>query len=92
MGYYTSVIPVENHPERFDRELRETSKVLNWRGLKFPVNLSDINKLENINSSISVNVFGYEKLIFPLRLSKHNYNRESTVNLLLISDDAKQHY
>ena len=23
--------PVENHPERIDRELRETSKVLNWR-------------------------------------------------------------
>ena len=27
-----------------------------------------------------------------LRLSKHNYKRESTVNLLLISDDTKQHY
>ena len=41
--------PVENHPERIDRELRETSKVLIWRGLKFPVNLSDINKFENHN-------------------------------------------
>ena len=84
--------PVENHFERIDRELREKSKVLNWRGLKFPVNLSDINKFENHNSSISVNVFGYEKLIYPLRISKHNYKRESTVNLLLISDDTKQHY
>ena len=55
-----------------------------WEGLKFPVNLSDINKFENHNSSISVNVFGYENL----RISKHNY----TVNLLIISDDAKQHY
>ena len=36
--------PVENHPERIDRELRETSKVFNWRGLKFLVNLSDVNK------------------------------------------------
>ena len=61
-------------------------------GLKFLVNLSDINKFENHNSSISVNVFGYEKLIYPLRISKHNYKRESTVNLLLISDDTKQHY
>ena len=84
--------PVENHPERIDSELRETSKVHNWRGLKFPVNLSDINKFENHNSSISVNVFGYEKLIYPLGISKHHYKRESTVNLLLISDDTIQHY
>ena len=50
--------PVENHPERIDRGLRATSKVLNWKGLKFPVKLSDINKFENHNSSISVNLFG----------------------------------
>ena len=82
--------PVENHPERIDREFRETSKVLNWKGQKFLVKLSDINKFENHNSSISVNVFVYEKLVYPLRISKHNYKRESTVNLLLISDDKKQ--
>ena len=51
--------PVENHPDHIDRNLRETSKVLNWEGLKFPVNLSDINKFENHNSSISVNLFDY---------------------------------
>ena len=60
--------------------------------MKFPVNLSDINKFENHNSSISVNVFGYEEAGYPLRISKHNYKRENTVNLLLISDDTKQHY
>ena len=54
--------------------------------------MSDINKFENHNSSISVNVFGYEKLVYPRSISKHNYKRESTVNLLLISDDTKQHY
>ena len=84
--------PVENHPERIDRELRETPKTLNWVGLKFPVKLRDINNFENHNSSISVNVFGYEKLVYPLRISKHNYKRESTINLLLISDDTKQPY
>ena len=56
------------------------------------VNLSDINKFEIHNSSISVKVFGYENLVFPLRISKHNYKRDSTVNLLLILDDSKQHY
>ena len=66
---------------------------MNWEGLKFLVNFSDINKFENHNSSISVNVFGYENwlLLYPHRISKHNYKRESTVNLLLISDDTIQH-
>ena len=54
--------------------------------------MNDINKFENHNSSISINVFDYEILVYPLRISKHNYNRESIVNLLLISDDIKQHF
>ena len=33
-----------------------------------------------------------QKLVYPLRISELNYKRESTVNLLLISDDTKQHY
>ena len=92
MGYYTSIKSSRKTLERIDQKLRETSKVLNWEGLKFPVNLSDINKFENHNSSISVNIIGYEKLVYPLRISEHNYKRESTVNLLLISDETKQHY
>ena len=84
--------PVEKHSERIDIKLREKSEVLNWEGLKFPVILRDIYKFENRNSSISVNVFGYEKLVYPLRISAHNYKRESTVNLLLILDATKQHY
>ena len=70
------------------KKTSRTSRVLNWEALKFPVNLSDINKFENHNSSISVKVFDYENLVYPLRISKHNYKRESTVNLLLISDDT----
>ena len=88
----TSIKSSRKNSERIDRKLRETSETLNWEGLKFPVNLSDINKFESHNSSISVNVFGHENLVYPLRISKHNYKRESTVNLLLISYDTKQHY
>ena len=54
--------------------------------------MSDINKFENHNSSIAVNVFGYEKAVYPLRISMHNYKRDSTANLLLISYDTKRHY
>ena len=42
--------PVEKNSERIDQELRETSKALNWKGLKFPIKLSDINKFEKHNS------------------------------------------
>ena len=72
--------PVEKNSERIDIKLQENSEVLNWKCLKFPVNLSDINKFENRNSSISVNVFGYEKLVYPLRISEDNIN----VKVLLI--------
>ena len=92
MGDHTSIKSSRKNSERIDKILRETSKVLNWEGLKFPVNLSDINKFENHNYSISVNVFGYENLVYPLRISKHNYKRKCTFNLLLISDNTKQHY
>ena len=37
-----------------------------------------------------LDVFSYENLGYPRRISKHNYTRESTVDLLLISDDTKQ--
>ena len=74
--------------ERIYIKLREKSEVLNWEGLEFPVNLNDFNKFDNHNSSISVNLFGYENLVYPLRISEHNYKRESTVNLLIISDDT----
>ena len=83
---------VEKNSGRIDKKLREKSEVLNWDDLKFPVNLSDISKFENHNPSISVSVCSYEKLVYPHRISKHNYKRESTVNLLLVSDDTKQHY
>ena len=46
--------PVEKNSERIDIKLREKSEVLNWEGLRFAVNLSDVNKFENRNSSILI--------------------------------------
>ena len=92
MSYYTSIKSSTKHCESIDKKLRETSKVFDWEGLQFPVNLSDISKFENHNYSISVNVIDYENLVYPLRIRKHNYKRESTVNLLLISEDTKHHF
>ena len=60
MGDHTSIKSSIKKSERIDKNLREKSEVLNWDGLKFPVNLSDIGKFENHNASLSVNVFGSE--------------------------------
>ena len=93
MGYYTSIkssriktlnVLIKN----FEKNQRSSiGMVWNFQSIW----VISIN-LKIIILQISVNVFGYEKLVYPLRISKHNYKRESTVNLLLISDDTKEHY
>ena len=46
MSDHTSINSSRKNSESSDRKLLEKSKTLNWDGLKFPVNLSDINKFE----------------------------------------------
>ena len=83
--------PVDVHPERITKELKDQSERLDWSGLKFPVKLDHIVIFEKFNPSISINVFGFEdRVVYPLRLSKSK--SEQTINLLLISDGEKQHY
>jgi hypothetical protein len=82
--------PVEKNQEVITKQLRGQAEKLNWNNIKFPVSLKDIDKFEEQNPNISVNVFGYETFVYPLRISK--YDRENIINTLLISDDTKQHY
>ena len=82
--------PVEKNSERITKELKDQSERLDWSGLKFPVKLDHIVIFEKFNPSISINVFGFEGDVYPLRLSKSK--SELIVNLLLISDGEKQHY
>ena len=82
--------PVEKNSERVSKELKDQSERLDWSGLKFPVKLDQIAIFEKNNPQISINVFGFEGAVYPLRLSKSK--SEQTINLLLISDGEKQHY
>ena len=82
--------PVKKNSERITKELIEQAKSLNWNGLKFPVGLKAINIFENNNPSISINVFGYEEEVYPLKISKEK--RINNTDLLWISDEEKQHY
>ena len=90
-GLTRALNPVDVHPERITKELKEQSERLDWSGLKFPVKLDNIVIFEKFNPAISINVFGFEdRVVYPLRLSK--IKSEQTINLLLISDGEKQHY
>ena len=78
--------PLEKNSERIIKELKDQSERLDWSGLKFPVKLNQIAIFEKFNPSISINVFGFDKTIYPLRISKTKSERTRIVNLLLISE------
>ncbi|GFT43648.1 uncharacterized protein NPIL_360211 [Nephila pilipes] len=59
------------------------------KNLTFPTPLNQIELFEEKNE-ISINVFGFENEIFPLRITTKNF--DTHVNLLLISNKEKRHY
>ena len=85
--------PVERDAERISKLLRKQAEDLNMKGIEYPMSLKDIDKFETQNPSISINVFGYEGFVYPLRISKKKGSEAAKpVNLLLISDGKKVHY
>ena len=62
--------PVDKNPNRITKELIEQSQRLNWSGLNFPVDLKQIKIFEKNNPDISINVFGCEGEVYPLKISK----------------------
>ena len=62
---------------------------LNVTGISYPVKQTDIPKFEKQNE-ISINLFGFEKELFPIQITKSRY--EKHVNLLVFSSDGKSHY
>ena len=82
--------PTDKNPQRIDKNLKSKRDQINMDGIEFPVSLKSIDKVEKQNPSISINVFGYEDCVYPLRVSK--VVDKTAINLLLISDDEKQHY
>ena len=84
--------PVDKHPERITKILRLQAEKLNWKDLKFPMELTQISRFEKLNE-VSVNVYGYKQEVYPLRVSKTDLcDYSHHVNLLLISEGEKKHY
>ena len=51
--------PADHHPARIRKTDEILADELNFEGIKFPVKIKDIHKIEKRNS-IGINVFGYE--------------------------------
>ena len=84
----SAVFAKEKNSERLSKQMREDSKKFDWTGIEFPVSLKLIDKFENHNP-YAINVFGYEDVVYPLRISKKN---NQVINLLLIANDETNHY
>ena len=54
-----AINPVEKNAERIDKKLRAKADTLNWNGITFSTPLSEIDKFERNNPTISVNVAGF---------------------------------
>jgi len=76
---------------KIDKELKLQADELNLNGTNFPISWHDIDKFENRNVGLGVNVCGYDGEVYPLRLSS-KVNDLIIVDLLLISDGSTQHY
>ena len=88
----SAVFPKEKNAERLSKQMREDSEKFDWTGIEFPVSLKQIDKFEN-NNPYAINVFGYEKVVYPLRISKKNEQHcEQVINLLLIANEETNHF
>ncbi|XP_065662849.1 uncharacterized protein LOC136085468 [Hydra vulgaris] len=82
--------PKDKNSERIDNDLKIQAEKINWDKIEFPVSLDQIDQFEKNNQDISVNVYGYDRSIYPLRISKNN-DRKHLIDLLLISSDSTSH-
>ena len=82
--------PVEHtrNPERIQHYQRYQDE-LNFGGIEFPVTIDKIGRFERQNN-ISVNVFGFENVLFPIYITKEHF--DTHVNLLLFSVGTTRHY
>ena len=82
--------PVDSHPELISLELREQVKVFDWTGCNFPMKLNRIKFFEVRNPEVSINVYGWNGSVEPLRISEEE--KKFHVDLLLIVEDFKSHF
>ena len=85
--------PKNKNPDRIDKDLKSKVDTLNMQGIRYPVNVRDIDRFEQQNPEISITVLGYNKdeRVYPLKISKFTGCKHDIV-LLLIKDGENSHY
>ena len=85
-----SLYPKKLNPHRLSA-YKKYENELNFNNISFPVKLDKISQVEKLNN-ININVFSYDEScnIFPLQISKNNF--EKVIDLLLITNDNNNHY
>ena len=90
MEYSRYLNPSNHHPARITKAGKDFAKRLDFKDIKFPVKIRDINKIEKKNS-IGISVFGYgNKENHPIYITKKCY-KEKHVDLLLVGEEGKRH-
>ena len=88
----SAVFPAERDGDRLSKQMKKDSEKFDWTGIEFPVSLKQIDKFEKQNN-YAINVFGYEGVVYPLRISKKNEQHcEQVINLLLIANKETNHF
>ncbi|XP_057308440.1 uncharacterized protein LOC130646281 [Hydractinia symbiolongicarpus] len=83
---------IAKDPQRISK-LRPYIDRYNWQGIEFPTSIKDINKFERNNPDIAVNVLYVTGRSFNiLRRSTFNERKRQQANLLLLTDEKKNHY
>ena len=79
------------HLERITSQLRDEIKNFNTKGMKFPVEMRDIDIFERNNKGISVHVFGWDNgRVYIHRKAKIKINHH--VYLLMLTNQGKKHF
>ena len=84
--------PVQKNGERIS-DLKKYENDLNFKKIKFPIQVKDITKFENQNPNLpGINVFSVNdnNKVYPLRINKKDCQK--SLDLFFHSDEEKQHY
>ena len=84
--------PKLNHGERIS-DLKKYENDLNFKKIKFPIQVNDITKFENYNPHLpGINVFSVNdnNKVYPLRINEKDCKK--SIDLFFHSDGEKRHY
>jgi len=78
--------PASGHVDRISH-YRPYENTLNVDGLRFPLAIKDLPKLERLNPTVSINVLSLDEGDFCIEYCSQEWPRLHNVNLLLLSED-----